>query len=98
MNTSIDPRIVELTAHTAMPIIERGVKKISQRVEETESNISELFEILSRETTILCPEKIQKYSMIVELKKIPVLKKKMDFKHGHIGKCHIRPIHTPSFL
>ncbi|MEM3829600.1 MAG: hypothetical protein QXP36_10355 [Conexivisphaerales archaeon] len=91
MNPYVDPAIAELTAVASKPIIERGIKKLGDRIVETEQEISGEFEILSKETAIYCLERVQKYSAIINLKKVSIFKKKIEFKHGKVRRCSIRP-------
>jgi len=88
---SIDPKVMELAGVAAKPVVERAMKKIGQRVEETEIGISKDFEIIDREMRIHCPERLQSYSATVSVKRIPFLKRRIDFKHGKIRRASIRP-------
>ena len=94
MSSHIDPKILELTAVAAKPVVERAVRKIGQRVEETETVLSKDFEIGEKEIRIHCPERTQSYSATISVKKVPLLKKRVYFKHGRIKRASIRPVRS----
>lgn len=90
MTTHIDPEISKLTLDAATPILERGIKKILNKVHETDGKISEYFEINGKETSISCPEKIQKYSLLLEVRKNHLFKNTLEFRNGHVKRCTLR--------
>lgn len=92
MTPHVDPFITELTLAASKPIVEKGIKKITEKVSETDEKISEIFELESKQVTVQCLERTQKYSALINIKKIPLLKRRIDFKHGKIRRCSIRPI------
>lgn len=94
MTAHVDPKVLELTAVAAKPIVERAIKKIGERVEETEMGLSKYFEITDREIRIHCPERSQSYSATIDVKRVPLIKRKINLKHGRIRRASIRPIRS----
>jgi hypothetical protein len=94
MTHNIDPTVAGLTLAATKPLVEKGVKKLSEKVSETDQKISEDFDIVSKEIMIQCLEKVQRYSAVLDVKKLPLIKKRIDFKHGKVRRCNIRPINS----
>lgn len=87
----IDPAVAELTAITAKPVIEKGVKRIVEKVKEMESKLSNNFEIVDKEMRLICPDRLQKFSLLVEGKRNSIFGHKVDFRHGIVRRCTIHP-------
>lgn len=92
MTTHIDPEIGKLTLVEAAPVVERGVRKILNKVQETDNKISEYFEINGKETSISCPEKLQKYSLLLDVRKNHLFKNTLEFRNGHVKRCTLRSL------
>lgn len=90
----LTPKDLVDAAASSLPLVERGVRKVAEKIEETDNAMSTIFEISKRSTTIMCPEKRQKYSMILEKKKTSFYKRKFEFKHGKVTGCRIKPIQS----
>ncbi len=89
MTVHIDPKIADLTLAAAAPMIEKGVKKITDKLQKTDSKISEDFEISGRETTIYCLEKTQKYSLLLDIKRNHIFKHYLEFRTGSVKRCSL---------
>ncbi len=96
MSLHVDPVVAELTAMAAKPLVERGIRKLTEKAAETENKLSDDFEIISKEMTILCPEKVQKYSAILDVRRNRLFKKRLEFRHGVVRRCSIHPISSLS--
>ena len=90
MTTPLDTSISKIALATAQPIIEKGVRKLIDKVKETDNIISENFEIEGKETSIFCPERLQKYSLLLEVKKSNIFKNILEFRNGSVKRVTLR--------
>ena len=90
MTTPLDTSISKIALATAQPIIEKGVRKLIDKVKETDNKISENFEIEGKETSIFCPERLQKYSLLLEVKKSNIFKNILEFRNGSVKRVTLR--------
>ena len=90
MTTPLNHAISDITLSAAKPILEKGVKKIIEKVKETDNKITEYFEINGKETSIFCPERLQKYSLLLEVKKNSFFKNILEFRNGSVKRVTLR--------
>ena len=96
MTTPLNHAIGDITLSAAKPILEKGVKKIIERVNETDNKITEHFEINGKETSIICPERLQKYSLLLEVKKNSFFKNTLEFRNGFVKRVTLQ--HDPTLI
>jgi hypothetical protein len=86
--------VSEMALHAGKNIAEEGVKGISQRMHTLERELNGEFRVLNEEVTIICPENIQKCSMIFESRKGKLFNNCKKIPGGNIRRATIRAIHS----
>lgn len=85
----IDPT----TAAIAEEIIKTGIGVMAKRSEKIGEEIKKDFEILSEEMTVLCPDNIQKLSIVFQVKK-DIFHRSKKFECGKVRRVHLRALRS----
>jgi hypothetical protein len=93
VNPPLDPKIVrDIAGLASKPLIEKGIEKVAEKVDDVEKSASDSFKVLGREMSIDCPESIQHYSVALEAKQAGFFGTKARFEQGPVQRATIKPI------
>ena len=85
-------------AFASREIAERVVKAIAKKASTVEQIFKNDFKIEGQEMTILCPEKVQKYSIAVVPEPSKLLPKSVEFPIGVPRRVELRPVRGLSHI